>query len=1610
MSALSVLSTNSKFCVSCLKDWNKFGKTNFLQQSKEDPDVCISNLCDLFIRLIIGDGKIDILPKVLSELFRVFNNKEFHSKLADALWLIDSAMADFADSGMKDRYIRVVSHCKSLVDVSLLMERLSDDTLEQISLITSRQQFQTRYVRTKTRLFFKQQKFNLLREESEGYSKLIVELSQPMGSMEQCITHIRSLIGYFDLDPNRVLDIILDACEMRRDMQGSFIELINLYHPDRVDMTHILSHKFHFYQGREESTPESLHQLAALLITMKMIDVDILLAHLQPSDDIIQSGRLRSIREAKAYRPPPQTALGFSQASSAAANAIPDSLDSVIGTTGGGGSAFSGNGLLGEPNRLLIGGAVGGQMDNDWMGEKSAAATATSSAPLITDQNGGGGAVWSPARREGSETNEPSVSEDDMGEFQFVNNQKLDLCAALVRSGDWKSAQQILDRFPGHWTGSHAPLNKAICDLIHFLIDPLYESVCPLPSCLMKCRKRPRTPELFATASSTVPDLQPATDFQSLGRFVLPITGYLGPFLSHDVVLIVKLCRICIPYVSSIASRKASPDAVYQAIFNMLDESILPSLNMVPANCCLAEEVWRLLRHLPYDHRYRLYGQWKHLSCQGEPVLLRKRTLILLRTKAIMKRLSKENVKQLGRHLGKLSHSNPGVLFDYVLQSIQMFTNLIGPVVDALKYVSSLGYDVLAFCLIEALASDRSKLDDLQRSQSLQALSTFTGLLCKKYQFDLAGILQYVLNQLKAGRSDDLLILREIIHQMSGLDTTEEMTEEQLEAVSGGELLLQEGGYYAQIRNARKNATRLKEALIEHQLVMPFLFLMAQQRDAILFLDDPNRHVKLAGRLYDQCQGTLVQFITFLSLQMTREEMQAQCLPLEQMMGEYYVPADTAFCLFRSIFNQRVARVFEATTEKAAEGEKDLSVVTSSSAKTAFVAACRQVIADVARSISPLYPPRIWDELGSTFFATFWCLEAGDLLVPDAAYKRQQLQLRVQLNQIDANPEWTSAKKKREIERCQSLLARLAREHTARQTHVDRIRAWLLSERDTWFQTMSATKTDTITQFLQFCVYPRACFTASDALYAAQFIHILHQLKAARFSTLICLDRIFNDITLPISMCSEDEAHRYGRFLCSVLDLVMRWHSSEEIFNQECGQFPGFITVFRKGSDENTKADQLQYENYRHVVHKWHYRITKATVACLESGHYSQIRNALIVLTRILPHYPKITQFGSAVERRVNKLKEEEKDRRPDLKALAFSYAGLMRPRKVHWVCEEEFHAMDQKPPARAQRSAAAGSNSAVTNSDAANTATNSNSPSIEVTRNAVPDSNRQNVSTQSPSTGTLTKQHTAATSYHKPSSSVKSYSTATTATPTSQKRSNPPSHDSQGSAVDSSVAAIEEGREAKYRRTMTADTVPRAIATPKVPPVDEVKEVRRQVRKRSAGTAVATAAVPTSDGDGSSRSIASVGSGGGGASGSGSSLVPLQQTASQQPQQHSVRVSAPQTERGESGRETHEDHPEDAPVVTPGNNGSVGGSVPKKSRKGIARTSTPSDRHDGNGEKRHHRSSNSAHHHRRSRRSPGGGSMSPSASTASISNNLLAQSSSSVNSNPSSLSRHSRK
>lgn len=139
----------------------------------------------------------------------------------------------------------------------------------------------------------------------------------------------------------------------------------------------------------------------------------------------------------------------------------------------------------------------------------------------------------------------------------------------------------------------------------------------------------------------------------------------------------------------------------------------------------------------------------------------------------------------------------------------------------------------------------------------------------------------------------------------------------------------------------------------------------------------------------------------------------------------------------------------------------------------------------------------------------------------------------------------------------------------------------------------------------------------------------MHNLRTPNFSTLICYDRIFCDITYTVTSCTENEANRYGRFLCAMLETVMHWHSSKKIFDEECANYPGFVTKFRVGNQPSETNDHVDFENYRHVVHKWHHKIAKALVVCLESKDYVQIRNALIVLIRILPFFPVITPLGS---------------------------------------------------------------------------------------------------------------------------------------------------------------------------------------------------------------------------------------------------------------------------------------------------------------------------------------------------------------------------------------------
>ena len=81
--------------------------------------------------------------------------------------------------------------------------------------------------------------------------------------------------------------------------------------------------------------------------------------------------------------------------------------------------------------------------------------------------------------------------------------------------------------------------------------------------------------------------------------------------------------------------------------------------------------------------------------------------------------------------------------------------SLIVPVVEMMKYLTPMSFDVLSFVILSHLASPSKtqlKDDGLNVSLWMQSLSSFCGNLYKKYpSIELVGLLQYIANTLSRG-------------------------------------------------------------------------------------------------------------------------------------------------------------------------------------------------------------------------------------------------------------------------------------------------------------------------------------------------------------------------------------------------------------------------------------------------------------------------------------------------------------------------------------------------------------------------------------------------------------------------------------------------------------------------------------------------------------------------------------------------------------------------------------------------------------------------------------------------------------------------------------------
>ena len=142
--------------------------------------------------------------------------------LVDALWLRGSMLASMDATESKPRTESLVAIIKFLLQIPerdsfwKKLQRNLMPSLIEASGLASEQDLLKKLKMHNTQVHYKQQKYNLLQEESEGFSKLLQFLTggKPDGEKERRASLMR-LLGTFELDPNRALDLSIDVLQAK---------------------------------------------------------------------------------------------------------------------------------------------------------------------------------------------------------------------------------------------------------------------------------------------------------------------------------------------------------------------------------------------------------------------------------------------------------------------------------------------------------------------------------------------------------------------------------------------------------------------------------------------------------------------------------------------------------------------------------------------------------------------------------------------------------------------------------------------------------------------------------------------------------------------------------------------------------------------------------------------------------------------------------------------------------------------------------------------------------------------------------------------------------------------------------------------------------------------------------------------------------------------------------------------------------------------------------------------------------------------------------------------------------------------------------------------------
>jgi len=1093
----------------------------------------------------------EVAPEICYPIYEsILNSHDFTKNIIiECLWMLgcDWDKPDILSPDAKNRYVGLVQFLisKGLISSRVLLERLEENTLTGCALIADADLFARKRNRVQTRLMYEQQKYNLLREESEGFAKIITELTISKLSpknVDIVQSNIKSLIGFFDLDPNRVLDLILEIFE--KDYENlAFITLITSY--NKTALPQIIGFKFQKEREIPNKLPEnsiSLYRETAQLLKAGCFELSDIWPYLYPDDKEMENLHTEKVALSRgiASRTNIVKLGGTAESHQADKEREHKELEDMK-------KQHINNQKLWLLESLIRVNAWNKVEElYHYLKDYFDASTLQALIKSLIDM-----CHWSiePVYRKISPTrnftnfvpNIPNFPENALG---------------IIRSEDFQQFYNNINKILkllGINISQDPLLFTKICRVIraslksekekpqdsgNYLIKDIAFSLCTkilLPSLsLIKCN-----PGICAVLWDVLAEFD-YTERYTMYNECLTVAYFGHPQLTVQYALSSKDTHKWLKRFAKANARQAgktlaklshsNPCLLFDLILTQMKayENQIQVLVSTLANCSLLAldiVAYVTLRHVS-DDKPKLENDG------GVSPWLRNLSAFC------------------GQFFRKYYWVDAKSIFHYICGKFKQ-GDVSGMIVLSEIMSRMTGYAPL----------DLDKMSDKQ----FEAMAGGKHLQVVALSFS---------SEVKRAKTSSHALV-----QLFWKRTKKE--------TSGAKIFPLE------------KPLSSPESL---SLAMCINVLMSQNLQTLFYKKDA-RQLKFESNVYDRLKALFLQFNTFISSEAENNEHYEQLLPYEaayRFISQYKLPPEYVFPIIVPALKP-LYEYSESDYQRLIQLAKDILDKHIANRFSHFEKREPSEYFDESKYLHEKLGG-VWDAISPELYAIFWYMQLQDISVPKERYDEEITKLNNEISGLqkelkDGNNSDTASINKK-LERNKQIISNLNAEYQKQAENNKKYLAFLESRKDHIISKITK-KSELSSTFIQYCIFPRLMNSPSDAIYSIKIITALFKLRVKLINILDILGVLLKQVLPAIQCSTEKEAYNYGIFFLEVFKLIHYWQD-DHVWKNECFGSPGFTRSV--GSTSNIDLDE--FKNSITVIYK---KVALPLQKCIDSEEYMQV-------------------------------------------------------------------------------------------------------------------------------------------------------------------------------------------------------------------------------------------------------------------------------------------------------------------------------------------------------------------------------------------------------------------